>query len=401
MVAIVGEEGYAVVKVRVLSRRAGVSTRTFYQHFANVEECLGASYAWIMSEALGKAAAVEAIPRPEALEARLASLLGTFAEHPNAARLALFETCGAGPTVADKERGTARALERLVRDDLGAAPDPFTPSWYLLRGIVGAILWVARCHASEGGCHDVDLAARELSEWALILHAEFTSCIRPLPCSVSRDRDQPRRWRTSPGTDGRRRLLDAAARLAARDGYGALTGPAIRREAGIARRVFDANFSSVEDCFLEAVEAKVFDAVERVKDQAVDSGDFPVVVETMIGHLCSEVPRDPDLARLMFVDLLTTGRHGLDRQDLIVKKLAGRLSLCGARNAATPPLAAGASLAASWAIVQAEVSAGRADRLEALAAIVSLVCLAPTTDLGATRRMDRGLCRARERQMVP
>jgi AcrR family transcriptional regulator len=233
-----------------------------------------------------------------------------------------------------------------------------------------------------------------------MLQEEFA--LRPLTllCSGPNDRDLPRPRRSRPGTDGRRRLLDAAARLAASDGYAALTGPAIRREAGIPRSVFDANFSSVEECFLEAVEAKVFDAVERVEDQAIATVESPEVAAAMIGHLCAEVPRDLALARLVLVDLVTTGPRGVERQDLIVHRLAGRLSRCGRRDAPTPSLAAVASLAAAWGIVQAEVTAGRADRLEALTAIVSLVCLAPTTDPDATARTHDELRRTQNRQTV-
>ena len=52
MVEMVADGGYGSVKVREISRLAGVSTRTFYDRFANVEDCFACTYSWILGEAL-------------------------------------------------------------------------------------------------------------------------------------------------------------------------------------------------------------------------------------------------------------------------------------------------------------------------------------------------------------
>lgn len=377
MVAIVGESGYRSVKVRELSRRAGVSTRTFYQHFGNVPECMAAAYAWVMSEALSKAACAADAPRPQALRARFDSLLGTFARHPNAARLVLFEACGAEPVVEEKETAAVRRLERLIRDDLGGGPDTIAPPCCLSRGVTAALLWLARRQALDGGQVDHLRASENLCDWALSLRDEAAVRLAEPHGSSLRSRE-PEREPTLPIGDGRRRLLDASVRLASSDGYAALTGPAIRREAGVPRRLFDASFSSVEDCFLEAVESQVIDAVARSEARTPEAAGFPEAVTTAVAYLCVEISRRPDQASMVLLEAMAPGPKGLERQDRIVDRLAARLTDCPRDGAPADRPDAGASVAAVWGIVKAEIAAGRGDKLAALAPLASYVCLAPT-----------------------
>lgn len=385
MVAIVGERGYRAVKVRELSRRAGVSTRSFYQHFSNLEECLAASYAWVMREALGRAEAAALDARPEALQTRLEALLKTFAEHPRAARLALFEACSAGPGVAEKERAALRALERLVGENLGGGPAAFAPPGYVSRGVACAVLWVARRQLGEVECVGVGEGARDLAAWAMTLCDESASCLPPVSRRISRVREPFQSQPSASGGDVRRRILDATFRLAASQGYAELTGPGIRREAGVTRRLFDESFGGVEDCFLEAVEARVLDTVDRAQGRSTVSAEFAEQVVTVTESLCVEVARDPGLAELVFVDLLSLGPEGIERQDRILAILGEQLGTRG--DSVASPLWAKASLAAAWGIVRSEVVAGRARHLDSVTPFVSYICLAPFVGAAIAGRM--------------
>ena len=55
MVELSAERGYEGVTVRSLTRLAGVSTRSFYKHFANAEECFAHTYDWLVQDALRRA----------------------------------------------------------------------------------------------------------------------------------------------------------------------------------------------------------------------------------------------------------------------------------------------------------------------------------------------------------
>ncbi len=65
MIDAVGAKGYAATTVSDVIKRAGVSRKAFYEHFANKEECFLATYDSIA--AVGQRAISEAFRRAEGL----------------------------------------------------------------------------------------------------------------------------------------------------------------------------------------------------------------------------------------------------------------------------------------------------------------------------------------------
>lgn len=93
--------GYADATAEGISREAGMSKATFYEHFANKEECLLALFDRARDDALGAIrTAVEGAPPadPHArARAGVRALLAIVALRPEAARTLLVEVVGAGP----------------------------------------------------------------------------------------------------------------------------------------------------------------------------------------------------------------------------------------------------------------------------------------------------------------
>ncbi len=131
----------------------------------------------------------------------------------------------------------------------------------------------------------------------------------------------------------------------------------------------------MEDCFLQAVETRVVDAVDRAERWSNDSSGFAEQTVTATEILCAEIAGDPGLAGLVFVDLLAAGPAGIERQDRILAILAERLG--GRSDPLASRFLATASLAAAWAIVRSEVVRGRTRRLAAVAPLASFIFLAP------------------------
>ncbi len=113
MVEVVLGEGTASVSVAHVVSRAGVSRRTFYELFADREECLLAA----LDDAFERIAAVVAPAYErerswrERIRAALVELLGLFDEDPGLGRLVVVESLAAGPR-ALVLRG--RVIERVV-----------------------------------------------------------------------------------------------------------------------------------------------------------------------------------------------------------------------------------------------------------------------------------------------
>jgi AcrR family transcriptional regulator len=142
MAEVVASKGYGAVAVRDVIARAGVSRKTFYEHFDNKEECFLAAYdagVESMLDAIGDAIRAAAPDGPLTVaRAGTARYLDTLAANPAFARTFLVEVPAAGPAAVERR---ARAHERfavLLASAQAAGGPAGTPSW-VFRACVGAI----------------------------------------------------------------------------------------------------------------------------------------------------------------------------------------------------------------------------------------------------------------------
>jgi AcrR family transcriptional regulator len=120
--------GYANASTEMISREAGMSKVTFYEHFANKEECilalfdLAAEYmVGEMARALGSPDEVDSYE--EWITRSLAAFLGILAAHPDQAQTLVVEIIGAGPrAVARRDAVMDLFASLLLRDNARIAP---------------------------------------------------------------------------------------------------------------------------------------------------------------------------------------------------------------------------------------------------------------------------------------
>ena len=142
-------DGYAVTRIDALCRRAGVTTRHFYELFPSREDLLLALYDRITHEHLaGVAAALEGDPGAFDATVRRAvhAGLGAWAADERRARLAFVEVVGVSERVEDHRLATIEVYARTVAGALQRAADAGTlPSGefaWRARAIVGAVIEV-------------------------------------------------------------------------------------------------------------------------------------------------------------------------------------------------------------------------------------------------------------------
>ena len=111
MARVVAEEGYGAASVSKVVAAAGVSRNTFYEHFANKEECFLAAYDAAVDQVIVRVRdATAAAPGGQAaLEAGFGAFLGFAAAEPELAWLCVVEVLAAGP------RALARRDEAMRR----------------------------------------------------------------------------------------------------------------------------------------------------------------------------------------------------------------------------------------------------------------------------------------------
>src|SRR4051795_2894309 len=157
MAAAVGEKGYGTVAVADVIARAGVSRKTFYEHFDNKEECFLAAYdagVELMLDAIDAAIGDAAAGGPLAIaRAGTARYLETLASNPAFARTFLVEVLAAGPRALERRAAVhARFAEQLAvvhraaRSVSAAGFRAPEPGPHVFRACVGAIYELVTDH---------------------------------------------------------------------------------------------------------------------------------------------------------------------------------------------------------------------------------------------------------------
>jgi AcrR family transcriptional regulator len=150
LVSAVAEHGYPAVGIGEIVRRAGVSRRTFYEHFSGKEECFLASYEVAARELRRR---IEDSIDPTAdwltqVDAMLHAYLSALSEDPVAGRAFLVEIEAVGPRARSRRRqslhGFADFLKRAHARVRGADPDDSPMPDRLYVGLAHAVSELAR-----------------------------------------------------------------------------------------------------------------------------------------------------------------------------------------------------------------------------------------------------------------
>src|SRR5919205_1341802 len=99
--AVFARSGYADASAEAIAREAGMSKATFYEHFANKEECIIALFDEAATEvmrAMGEASDAEGYDSyEERVQAGVHAFLETLATYRTSAQTVLVQIIGAGP----------------------------------------------------------------------------------------------------------------------------------------------------------------------------------------------------------------------------------------------------------------------------------------------------------------
>jgi AcrR family transcriptional regulator len=156
-IAVAGSDGYAAMTVGAVIGRANVSRKTFYEQFADREDCFLAACEVVVERALTGIRAAYGIdgPWPERLRAALGWALQALAEHPSEVRVAFVEALAAGPrTLALRDRAL-RELVPLFAPGFDAAPAGVTIPASMPLAIAGGFAELIALRVRQGDAADL------------------------------------------------------------------------------------------------------------------------------------------------------------------------------------------------------------------------------------------------------
>jgi AcrR family transcriptional regulator len=148
---VLAEVGVEHTTVDRISKRAGVSRRTFYEVFEGREECFLAALEQEVEQIAGMLAPAYARESSWSVRIRaaLTVLLEHFDAHPGVARVCVVETLRAGPAVLERRHRVLAALSQAVDEGRAEVKHGSEPLPLTAEGVVGGVLAVV--HAPSAG----------------------------------------------------------------------------------------------------------------------------------------------------------------------------------------------------------------------------------------------------------
>ncbi len=171
MAQTVTRRGYAATPVAEVLKAAGVSRRTFYEQFADKEDCFLAAYdaiAALCTERL--LAGYHAGGNWEdGIAGAYDALLGTLAAEPDYAHLGVVGVLAAGPRALARREATLRRFARFIDFTRERAEEAVRPPALVGQAIVGGIHELVHSQIVRGETARLPELTQELQHYTFML----------------------------------------------------------------------------------------------------------------------------------------------------------------------------------------------------------------------------------------
>jgi AcrR family transcriptional regulator len=403
--------------VAKISRRARVSSATFYELFDGREDALLAAHRLARDRLL---AHVRLRPGGRgwraSAETVLRELLEALREDPAAGWMLCVQARGGGPRLRAEFELNAEELERWVQARLLARSDGHTPDLpaAALVGALGGLISRYLTTSREDRLPQLlDDALAWIGSYEIAADGERFSAASgvrrddtvrapgskaPAPASrASRPKRLPRgQHGLSAGQvarSHRTRIIHATAQATLANGYADVTVTDIVAHAAVSRNVFYEHFTGKQQAFAEAQSygaQHVLDSCVAVYFQA---GDWPEGLWRVLERVLDLIAEHRALAHLQLLACYQAGPQAVRSLEMTTRSFAMFLQEghdyepAGAR---LPPIRADAIVAATLAIVQRDLARGEVATLRQRLPLLAYLALAPFTGpLDAARLVEQ------------
>jgi AcrR family transcriptional regulator len=393
MVEAVARSGYEGTSVKQVIGLAGVSRRSFYELFANRQECFLSTFDVIVSRDI-RPIGNDYLSATGTMQDRAGAAFERFArwieDDRNSAALVLLEAPKAGRAGVRRLRSATGACERTLAQSFVESARSAPPATPILRGIAGGLHGMACASLHEGpalGGHEL---ADAMLRWTLVFggpHARGMDERMASALSIRmRELSFARRERSASAAgvcpDERTRLLQAVLRLAAREDHHQLTGPQIADEANVSIDAFCDSFAGRTECFHAALDMIGQQLLAIAAIPELTCRDWPRAVRRALARLMRHLADNPLHACTLTQEAYFAGAGALGRTAELARNLVTLLTH-GAPTDAQHRLTPAAIAGAIWHSIRCQVVAGRIQLLAALSDHLAYVVLAPYIGAGA------------------
>ncbi len=316
MIELTAERGYDAVTIRELTQRAGVSSRSFYKHYAGKEDCFLEAHRWVAQKELCKLdeSLSEAHDAKGAIGRVVARIAYDWGTAPQEAYVLLLSPYRAGDRSRDQLRHVEQLFKSRMERSVAGAGFGSAVSTLIGRSIIDGLASIARSRLVSGNALDLARDANDLAEW--VSAYVDPSIVRLVP--RENDRCPHRDGYVASAADpvypagigeitnansDLVLLLSGATKLASRSyRTSTLTPDAIATAAGVSRKRFFASFPDVESCLTAAVSLKIAETLRRIRYESQDEGTSTICLARTVNSLCRQLAWEPSLSDVYLGD---------------------------------------------------------------------------------------------------
>jgi AcrR family transcriptional regulator len=386
MIEAVAANGYERTSVKQVVGLAGVSRRSFYEQFANKQECFLATYDLIASRGAGRVSAAYRRASGD-VESRLQAAFGELGEamstNWNSANLVILEAPKVGAPALARLRRASATFEQMLGACFEHAQTPSPLPGPVIRGIAGGLHAAMSDCLREGSPEKARTLGEEMFQWTLLFQ---TPAAKQLAQSLSeRARVALLEGRKAPNgavaneegkLDERDRLLEQALRLAALEGYRDLSAPQIADAANVPIDAFFELFADKEECFLAALEMLGEHLKVLASDPDLRGAQWPQAVRRTVRELMRYLAERPIYAHTLAEVAVSAGPEAEARNVRLAYGLAARLTEGAPEEARSVLVVQGVAGALSHTI-RCQVASGQIQLLSVLSDYLTYIVLAP------------------------
>ncbi len=387
LIEAVAQDGYEGTSVKQVIGLAGVSRRSFYEQFANKEECFLVTFDLLVRREvrqIRRAYLDVNGPFQERARAAFERFAEAARDDRKAAILVILEAQRAGPGGVLRLCKATGACEHMLARGFAESPGAVALPTPIVRGIAGGLHGAAASFLRHTPAANHTDLADELLRWTLLFQtpaAEHLAERMAVGLSarvreVSATYGRGPHGAEAPSRDERTRLLQGMLRLVTREDYRTLSAPQIAEEANVSIDAFCELFADRDECFLAALDMIGDELLAIAADPGLVSEDWARAVRRVLAQLMRYLANHPLQTRTLAQEALCAGADSYER---IVELAYGIATLLteGAPAAAHSALVPDAVAGAIWHTIRCQVAGGRVELLAALSDHLAYVVLAP------------------------
>jgi len=162
--------GYREMTVEDVIVTAGISRRTFYEHFTNKDDAFLAAFDAVLAQLLStvQEAYEGEEDGAERLRAGLAAFLDFLAREPAFARMCIVEALAAGSEAVQRRNAAMATFARIIDKNARASSPPLDPPALTAETVVGGIYEVIYTRVVRGDIRDLPELLPDLV-WSAVL----------------------------------------------------------------------------------------------------------------------------------------------------------------------------------------------------------------------------------------